>query len=299
MNNNLREILTKYNIPIKKITILSNAKIIDDKLVVKERKKDDIERTYSYLKSRSFDYFPEPVALDKKYELYPYIKNSYEPKEQKAMDLIYLLSLLHSKTTFYREVDIDHNKEIYETTINNLDYLNNYYTNLITSIEKEVYMSPSSYLIARNINIIFESIYYSRDKIEEWYKQIEDSKNERVVNIHNNITLDHYIKSEKPYLISWNKSRIDSPIYDFINFYNNYALYFDFRSLLNEYERIFPFKEEEKKLLSVLISIPSKIPNTEKEYNKVKNVRQLLDKIYKTELLLTPKEKEETKSTQK
>ena len=149
MNNNLREILTKYNIPIKKITILSNAKIIDDKLVVKERKKDDIERTYSYLKSRSFDYFPEPVALDKKYELYPYIKNSYEPKEQKAMDLIYLLSLLHSKTTFYREVDIDHNKEIYETTINNLDYLNNYYTNLITSIEKEVYMSPSSYLIAR------------------------------------------------------------------------------------------------------------------------------------------------------
>ena len=118
MNNNLREILTKYNITIKKITILSNAKIIDDKLVVKERKKDDIERTYSYLKSRSFDYFPEPVALDKKYELYPYIKNSYEPKEQKAMDLIYLLSLLHSKTTFYREVDIDHNKEIYETTIN-------------------------------------------------------------------------------------------------------------------------------------------------------------------------------------
>ena len=171
MNNNLREILTKYNIPIKKITILSNAKIIDDKLVVKERKKDDIERTYSYLKSRSFDYFPEPVALDKKYELYPYIKNSYEPKEQKAMDLIYLLSLLHSKTTFYREVDINHNKEIYETTINNLDYLNNYYTNLITSIEKEVYMSPSSYLIARNINIIFESIYYSRDKIakmSEW-----------------------------------------------------------------------------------------------------------------------------------
>ena len=212
MNNNLREILTKYNIPINKITILSNAKIIDDKLVVKERKKDDIERTYSYLKSRSFDYFPEPVALDKKYELYPYIKNSYEPKEQKAMDLIYLLSLLHSKTTFYREVDIDHNKEIYETTINNLDYLNNYYTNLITSIEKEVYMSPSSYLIARNINIIFESIYYSRDKIEEWYKQIEDSKNERVVNIHNNITLDHYIKSEKPYLISWNKSRISSKL---------------------------------------------------------------------------------------
>ena len=130
MNNNLREILTKYNIPIKKITILSNAKIIDDKIVVKERKKDDIDKTYSYLKSRSFDYFPEPITINDQYELYPYINNSYEPKEQKAMDLIYLLSLLHNKTTFYREVDIDHNKEIYENTINTLDYLNNYYTGM-------------------------------------------------------------------------------------------------------------------------------------------------------------------------
>lgn len=287
MNNNLREILTKYNIPINKITILSNAKIIDDKLVVKERKKDDIERTYSYLKSRSFDYFPEPVALDKKYELYPYIKNSYEPKEQKAMDLIYLLSLLHSKTTFYREVDIDHNKEIYETTINNLDYLNNYYTNLITSIEKEVYMSPSSYLIARNINIIFESIYYSRDKIEEWYKQIEDSKNERVVNIHNNITLDHYIKSEKPYLISWNKSRIDSPIYDLLSFYKNHYLELDFDDLFHYYESSYPLKEEERLLLFSQIAIPSKIELENDEYKICIKINKMIDYLYKTSKLIT------------
>ena len=286
MNNNLREILTKYNIPIKKITILSNAKIIDDKLVVKERKKDDIERTYSYLKSRSFDYFPEPVALDKKYELYPYIKNSYEPKEQKAMDLIYLLSLLHSKTTFYREVDIDHNKEIYETTINNLDYLNNYYTNLITSIEKEVYMSPSSYLIARNINIIFESIYYSRDKIEEWYKQIEDSKNERVVNIHNNITLDHYIKSEKPYLISWNKSRIDSPIYDLLSFYKNHYLEFDFDDLFHYYESNYPLKDNERLLLFIYMAIPPKIVIDGSEYDMCIKINKNMEYLYKTSNLI-------------
>ena len=38
MNNNLREVLAKYDIPINKITILSNAKIVDNKVVVKERK---------------------------------------------------------------------------------------------------------------------------------------------------------------------------------------------------------------------------------------------------------------------
>ena len=92
VNNNLREVLAKYDIPINKITILSNAKIVDDKIVVKERKNDDIDKTYSYLKSRSFDYFPEPIAMLDKYELYPYIDSGYEPKEQKAMDLMYLLN---------------------------------------------------------------------------------------------------------------------------------------------------------------------------------------------------------------
>lgn len=286
MNNNLREILTKYNIPIKKITILSNAKIIDDKIVVKERKKDDIDKTYSYLKSRSFDYFPEPITINDQYELYPYINNSYEPKEQKAMDLIYLLSLLHSKTTFYREVDIDHNKEIYENTINTLDYLNNYYTDLIISIEKEIYMAPSSYLIARNINIIFESIHYSRDKIEAWYKKIEDRKNERVVNIHNNITLDHYIKNEKPYLISWNKSRIDSPIYDLLSFYKNHYLELDFDDLFHYYESNYPLKEEEKLLLFSQITIPNKIELENDEYKICIKINKMIDYLYKTSRLI-------------
>lgn len=286
MNNNLREVLAKYDIPINKITILSNAKIVDDKVVVKERKNDDIDKTYSYLKSRSFDYFPEPIAMLDKYELYPYIDSGYEPKEQKAMDLMYLLSLLHSKTTFYREVDIDRNKEIYENIVNDLDYLNNYYSDLITSIEKEVYMAPSSYLIARNINIIFESIYYSRNMIESWYKKIENNKNERVVNIHNNITLDHYIKSEKPYLISWNKSRIDSPIYDLLSFYKNHYLELDFDDLFNYYESSYPLKEEEKLLLFSYMSIPDKIELENDEYRMCIKINKMIDYLYKTSNLI-------------
>ena len=286
MNNNLREVLAKYDIPINKITILSNAKIVDDKIVVKERKNDDIDKTYSYLKSRSFDYFPEPIAMFDKYELYPYIDSGYEPKEQKAMDLMYLLSLLHSKTTFYREVDIDRNKEIYENIVNDLDYLNNYYSDLITSIEKEIYMAPSSYLIARNINIIFESIYYSRNMIESWYKKIENNKNERVVNIHNNITLDHYIKSEKPYLISWNKSRIDSPIYDLLSFYKNHYLELDFDDLFNYYESSYPLKEEEKLLLFSYMSIPDKIELENDEYRMCIKINKMIDYLYKTSNLI-------------
>ena len=122
-------------------------------------------------------------------------------------------------------------------------------------IEKEVYMSPSGYLIARNINIIFGSIYYAKHNLEEWYKKIDNNKNERVVNIHNNISLDHYIKNEKPYLISWNKSRIDSPIYDLLSFYKNHYLDFDFDDLFHFYESGYPLKEDERLLLFTYMAI--------------------------------------------
>ena len=214
------------------------------------------------------------------------IEDVYEPREQKAMDMVHLLSLLHSKTTFYREVDIDKNKKIYEDIVNDIDYLNNYYNELISLIEKEVYMSPSSYLIARNINIIFSSIYYVKDNIDKWYKLIEDNKNERVSYIHNNINLDHYLKSDKPYLISWNKSRIDSPIYDLLSFYKNHYLDFDFDDLFHLYEKSYPLKEDERLLLFTYMAIPYKIEIISDEYEMCIKINKMIEYLYKTSNLI-------------
>lgn len=285
--NNLRSILSNYDIKPHKITMHKSSRIIDDKIIIKERKDNDIAKKYKYLKSRAFDYFPEPINIDDKYELYPFIEDYNEPKEQKAMDLMHLLSLLHSKTTFYREIDIDHNKEIYENILNQLDYLNNYYNDLITMIEKQVYFSPASYLIARNINIIFESIYYAKSNIESWYKKIENNKNERVVYIHNNITLDHYIKNEKSYLISWNKSKVDSPIYDLLSFYKNHYLELDFDDLFHYYESNYPLKEEERLLLFSYMAIPNKIEIEKSEYKMCIKINKEIDYLYKTSKLIT------------
>lgn len=286
MNNDFRKILDRYEISPKRLTIKSSAKIVDDKIVIKKRKGDDLEKTYKYLKSRSFDYFPNLIGTFDDYDIYEYVSDSEEPDEQKAIDLTHLLSLLHSKTTFYREVDIDHNKEIYENIIEKLDYLNNYYNDLITLIEKEIYMSPSSYLIARNVNIIFESIYYARNSIDSWYKKIENSKNERVVNIHNNIKLEHYVKNEKPYLISWNRSKIDSPIYDLLSFYQNHYLDLDFHDLFHYYESNYPLKEEERLLLFTLMAIPPKIEIENDEYKMCIKINKVIDYLYKTSNLI-------------
>ena len=285
MNNCIRGILKKYDISPKRVTIVNDTKIIDDKVVIKKKKCDNLNDIYKYLKSRSFDYFPDVIDIDDEYEVYPYIKDNNEPREQKAMDLMYLLGLLHSKTTFYREIDTDKKKEVYESIIEKLDYLNNYYNDLITMIESEVYMSPASYLIARNINIIFSSIYYAKDNIESWYK-MDDTKNERVVNIHNNISLDHYIKSEKPYLISWNRSKIDSPIYDLLSFYKNHYLEFDFADLFYYYESNYPLKEKERTLLFAYMAIPDKIDIDVDQYEMCIKINKMIRYLYKTSNLI-------------
>ena len=286
MNNYVRKIASEYNIPINKITIKNNTRIIDDKIVLKKKKNNDLNNVYKYLKSRSFDYFPEPITIDNLYEVYPFLEDTYEPSEQKATDIMHLLGLLHSKTTIYREIDIDKNKEIYENISDELEYLNNFYNDLITMIEKEVYMSPSGYLIARNINIIFGSIYYAKHNLEEWYKKIDNNKNERVVNIHNNISLDHYIKNEKPYLISWNKSRIDSPIYDLLSFYKNHYLDFDFDDLFHFYESGYPLKEDERLLLFTYMAIPYKIEIISDEYEMCIKINKMIEYLYKTSNLI-------------
>ena len=294
-----KKILDKNDLKVDKYTMKGKTMIVNTPLGQFALKKGNLDNIYKYLLSRNFEYFPKVIDSNEDSTIYEFVDDVKYDNEQRAFDLIHTIALLHSKTTYYKDVDIDEYKKIFEETMEKINYIYNYYMDVINIIESKIYMSPSEYLIARNISKIFSCIYFCKNELEQWYEIVKNEKRKRVVTLHNNLKLDNIIRNNSVYLIGWEYSKIDSPIYDFINFYNNYALYFDFRSLLNEYERIFPFKEEEKKLLSVLISIPSKIPNTEKEYNKVKNVRQLLDKIYKTEMLLTPKEKEETKSTQK
>ena len=191
------------------------------------------------------------------------------------------LSLKNVNVSIFRK-----NKKIYEDIVNDIDYLNNYYNELISLIEKDVYMSPSSYLIARNINIIFSSIYYVKDNIDKWYKLIEDNKNERVSYIHNNINLDHYLKSDKPYLISWNKSRVDSPIYDLLSFYKNHYLEFDFDDLFHYYESNYPLKDNERLLLFIYMAIPPKIVIDGSEYDMCIKINKNMEYLYKTSNLI-------------
>ena len=186
----------------------------------------------------------------------------------------------------YKEIDLDNYKYIYEEINKEIEDTYNYYNIVMDNIEKEIYISPSNYLISRNISFIYSAINYSKRSIDYWYKLVENKRKVRVVVNHNNLSLEHYLKEDKPYLISWEKSTIDMPIYDLISLYNNHYLEFDFTDLLKIYLSKYPLNEEEITLFLAIISIPKKIVSNNSEYKNVLNIRRQLDYIYKTSELV-------------
>lgn len=235
-----------------------------------------------YLRTRNFNYYPTVLDDTGDYELTEYINEASIPADQKIMDLIQLTALLHSKTTHYKEVDEDEYKKLYEDISNNIEYLFEYYFDIITIIESKVFMSPSEYLLARNISSIFSSLRYCKEEVEEWYKLIKEKRKMRVVVIHNNLSLDHYMKNEHDYLISWGKSKINIPIFDLYKLYNKHYLDFDFYEVLRKYESMYPLKRDERNLLFILINLPNKIEFEKSNYDMCKIISKELDKLYKS-----------------
>ena len=255
------------------------------KYIIRKNNNNDI--LYNYLSSRSFDYIPKIIKKDNNYMLVEYIDDIEIPKEQKIIDLIGLVSLLHSKTTYYKETTKDDFKQIYEDIKSNIDYLKIYYDDIMRLIESKVYFSPSEYLLARNISIIYKSLYFCENKIEDWYKLTSNNSKQRYVLLHNNLDLSHFIENDRSYLINWDKSKKDLPIFDLYKLYKNHHIDFEFSEILDEYEKNYPLKEEEKLLFFILISLPEELKLNKCEYDNCIIISNEIDRLFKSEKLFS------------
>jgi len=260
---------------------------LDDKKYVIKKRESNIDDIYDYLESRNFNYFPKILFTKDNYNVFEYLDDYLNPIEQKAYDMMDLLSILHDKTTYYKEMDIDEYKELFENITNDINYKINYYDNLMNKIESHMFMSPSEYLIARNISKILGALEYSRKNIISWYDLVKTKAKKRIVTLYNNIDLNHLVRNKDLYLLSWDKSKKGIPIYDLYNFYKKYSNIIDFEDLLKTYEKKYPLLEEEKILFYSLISIPPIINFEDKEINNCKNIKKVIDNLYKSEILIS------------
>lgn len=295
----ISEFLKKYNIVPKSYQKNGKATIINTKngkYVIKNKNRDNND-ILKYLLSRNFDYFPKILSNSTDdYELTEYVEDIDMPEEQKMMDMIDLIALLHSKTTYYKEVDIDDFDKIYDDINNNIMYLYNYYNDIMTIIENKIIYSPSEYLLARNISIIFDTLKFESDLLNKWQELVKEKRKQRYVVIHNNLDIDHFLKDKNNYLISWDKSKIDLPIYDLYKLYKRNNLNYDFETLLKRYERTYPLLEEEKLLFHILILLPDKIEFNDNEFEMCKRISDVIDNLYKTKDYVLPYYSENSKT---
>lgn len=288
---NSLDLINKLYKPYR-ITKLSNTTIIEStegKYVVKDKSDKDLKELFSYLKSRGFNEFPKLIDDTRAdVNIFEYIDGATYPKEQKGLDMIKLVSKLHSETSYNKEVREDAFKSIYEDIKNNLLYYKDAYNDIVSKIEEEVFMSPSHYLFIRNSSKLLSEIKFCESKLDEWYDLVKDKKESRVCQIHNNLELDHYIKGDSEALVSWEQSKIDSPILDIYKLYTKEWDKLEFSSILKTYLKNYPLEKYELDLLLLMLCMPRDIIFHENELKSCEIVGNAIDYVMRTEELVRP-----------
>ena len=268
---------------MKIIRYINTAKLIeeDNNYYILKPRKIEIEDIYSNLISRNFNNFLSPIEINNSYEKYEFINELNSSDDDRSNDIVYLMSLLHNKTTSFNEVNENELKTRFEDIIKILDETYEYYSNLQNNIEEEIYMSPAEQLLMNNISKIYYLLNISRKNIEDYYEIISNKKVERKSIIHGNLKINHILESKEKYLISWNNSKKEIPVYDLVKFYKNEYEKIELSSLYENYKSKYKLNEEEENLFISLISIPNIIKLDKTNYIDCININGLVDYVDK------------------
>lgn len=282
----LKAIYKPYRYTLKgKATLLETT---SGDFIIKPKNKD-IKELYNYLLSRGFDNFPKLIDASRRdVNVFEYVEGIHMPKEQMCDDIIDLMSSLHNKTSYFKEVSEDTYKAIYEDIKSNVSYLKNYYDTLFEIGFNEVYTSPSNYQYLRNYYKINAALDFCEKELDEWYSLIKGETKIRVAVVHNNLSLDHYLKGSKEVLISWDDYLVDTPIIDLVKLYKKEYLKMNFAEALERYFYKFPLLEHEKKLLFILLTLPPESTKCTSELLQCRENNRIIDYVFKTEDLIRP-----------
>lgn len=256
-----------------------NNVIIENDIVKKKYNKNVID-IYDFFNTVGFDNCPKILKYDDEYIIYEYIKKKKYHEKIIGNDFIKLVSLMHNKTMYYKDVSKSKYKKIYNNLNGNIEYLKKYYEKIIDEVENEMFMSPSHYLFARNYSIIQSNLNIASSLLNKWFRLVENKTTERVCVVHNNLSLKHFIKSDIDYLVSFDGALIDTPILDLYKFYIKEGYKLNFNYLFKIYNDNMNLLEEEKILLYILIIIPIKIEWINNEYIDIVNIKNIFNYIY-------------------
>ena len=290
-NNRLSHVTNIYK--PEKITIKGNVYILtlrDGKKIVLKEKNNNVIKAYNYLENRNMDCFVPIIDNNRDtFYVYPYLVDNNTLKEQKALDIAKTVGLMHAKTSFFKDVDKSKYDDIYDSILDNINYIKEYYSSLYDSIIFKEYYNPFENLFIDYYSKINNACEFSLNELEKWHDLIFDKEKQRVTLVHNNLRLSHFIENDNNnYLISFDKSKIDSPIIDLVTFYKNEYDNINFVEVFEKYLYSFNLNSDELDLFFSLISLPWKVSVTNNHYIDTSKLYELIHYLNKTEELIRP-----------
>ncbi len=232
---------------------------------------------YDYLFSHDFTNVPKLMKDSRKNcYVFQFEKDVTEEKNQKFRDLCGIVSLLHHKTSYFKKIAEERYEDIYNSlSFQMQDLQHKYEANFDTFVTCDNY-SPAVYLFLRNYSLFSYSFFQCKKYLEEWFLLVKEKNQERVCYIHNDLKLEHYIKNDNNYIISWEKSCVDTPVLDIFHLYQNEFLNVDIQGNIDAYFERFSWNQEEKMLFLTLILMPKEIDFNLDEYELCKDIRRLI-----------------------
>lgn len=274
-----------------KYTIKGNVKILNcpDRDIVLKRKNSLLRDRYQYLNSRGFNnYVPVIDYSRSNYDIFPFIHENNVPYSQKGNDLARVIAIMHAKTSYNKDIDQSVYDNIFNNINDNCDYLQDYYSKMYDDLFHIKYHKPHEIIFIDYFSKINNTISFCKAEVEKWYTLVSEKKNQRVALIHNNLKLDHFLEGEDDYLISFDKSRFDTPVIDLVKLYKEEYNKLDFSEVLKNYLYHYSYNDDELKLFFVLISLPDEIKFDNNNYKNVELITNLVNYIKKAEALMWP-----------
>ena len=262
---------------------MNNIKVIDNLIItLKDNKKicrkktSDTTSIQNYLDSKNFHNYINSFYKDG-IETREFIEEVNITSEDKLKELIYVISLLHTKTTHYKNYSLNDIKLFYERITEEILDIKKYYNDIVEKNDIYLFLKPSIRLLINKISLILISLDNSKYFLDKWYEIVKDKQRKRVVFNHNNLKISNFIVSDNSYLINYNNYLIDYPIYDLLSLYKNNYKTIDMTDLFYEYNNKYKLYEEEKYLLFSLLLKINKLNLDDIDIVNTRKINNMID----------------------
>ena len=212
------------------------------------------------------------------YYLMPWLPNDEkEDRAERPVQMFRELARMHTISSRELEISQEAREEHYEKTIRQWEKDEEFLEGFIETCENEWYMSPFQLLFCLYYNNIRQAMGFAKQKLEDWREKTKDQKKARMVQLHGNLSTEHFLYDDKGYghFINFEKARTGSPIHDILPYLSRYLKSRPKQSdeaveWVSTYFRYFPLKEDERLLFLSYLAYPAGLLRTAEAYHMQK-----------------------------